>query len=99
MADISRNDPCPCGSGKKYKSCHLGREQELAPSSAAKPIALVIAALAALTLGALVYTSKGFQAGLAVALGGLMLVGITAILWKPPPPGAGGDSGAINFGK
>jgi hypothetical protein len=20
----SRNDPCPCGSGKKYKKCHLG---------------------------------------------------------------------------
>jgi preprotein translocase subunit SecA len=23
---IGRNDPCPCGSGKKYKKCHLGRE-------------------------------------------------------------------------
>ncbi len=22
-----RNDPCPCGSGRKYKVCHLGREQ------------------------------------------------------------------------
>ncbi|MFC0187391.1 preprotein translocase subunit SecA [Fictibacillus aquaticus] len=21
-SDIGRNDPCPCGSGKKYKSCH-----------------------------------------------------------------------------
>jgi hypothetical protein len=21
---ISRNDPCPCGSGKKFKKCHLG---------------------------------------------------------------------------
>ncbi|MGA0833484.1 MAG: preprotein translocase subunit SecA [Candidatus Kapaibacteriota bacterium] len=21
-SDISRNDPCPCGSGKKYKKCH-----------------------------------------------------------------------------
>ena len=20
---IGRNDPCPCGSGKKYKKCHL----------------------------------------------------------------------------
>ena len=20
--DIGRNDPCPCGSGKKYKKCH-----------------------------------------------------------------------------
>ena len=26
-ADIGRNDPCWCGSGRKYKKCHLGREQ------------------------------------------------------------------------
>ena len=22
MPKIGRNDPCPCGSGKKYKHCH-----------------------------------------------------------------------------
>jgi hypothetical protein len=22
---VGRNDPCPCGSGKKYKRCHMGR--------------------------------------------------------------------------
>jgi len=22
IAKIGRNDPCPCGSGKKYKDCH-----------------------------------------------------------------------------
>ena len=27
---IGRNDLCPCGSGKKFKDCHLGREDELA---------------------------------------------------------------------
>lgn len=26
---IGRNDPCPCGSGKKFKNCHMGRENEL----------------------------------------------------------------------
>lgn len=26
---VGRNDPCPCGSGKKFKNCHLGRESEL----------------------------------------------------------------------
>jgi hypothetical protein len=25
---IGRNDPCWCGSGKKYKKCHLNREDE-----------------------------------------------------------------------
>ncbi|MEW6267613.1 MAG: SEC-C metal-binding domain-containing protein [Thermodesulfobacteriota bacterium] len=29
MAKIGRNDPCPCGSGKKFKKCHEGREDEL----------------------------------------------------------------------
>lgn len=34
MAKIGRNDPCPCGSGKKYKHCHLpidqaGQQQQL----------------------------------------------------------------------
>ena len=27
---IGRNEPCPCGSGKKFKNCHQGRENELA---------------------------------------------------------------------
>jgi hypothetical protein len=26
---VGRNDPCPCGSGKKFKKCHLGREAEI----------------------------------------------------------------------
>ncbi|MBY0512468.1 MAG: preprotein translocase subunit SecA [Gemmataceae bacterium] len=25
-AKVSRNDPCPCGSGKKYKNCHMKLE-------------------------------------------------------------------------
>jgi len=29
MKKIGRNEPCPCGSGKKFKNCHLGREDEL----------------------------------------------------------------------
>ncbi len=27
---VGRNDPCPCGSGKKYKKCCLARDQEKA---------------------------------------------------------------------
>lgn len=29
MMKAGRNDPCPCGSGKKFKKCHMGREGEL----------------------------------------------------------------------
>src|SRR3712207_7812363 len=30
---VGRNDPCPCGSGKKYKKCH-GRADGGVPSTA-----------------------------------------------------------------
>lgn len=29
---IGRNDPCPCGSGRKYKHCHLGSDTSGAQS-------------------------------------------------------------------
>jgi hypothetical protein len=27
FGSASRNDPCPCGSGKKYKACHWDKVQ------------------------------------------------------------------------
>lgn len=27
MSKTGRNDPCPCGSGKKYKNCCLAKEK------------------------------------------------------------------------
>jgi hypothetical protein len=27
LKTTGRNDPCPCGSGKKYKKCHLSEDQ------------------------------------------------------------------------
>ena len=35
-----RNEPCPCGSGKKYKKCCLGKNQAASP---AQPTALSLA--------------------------------------------------------
>lgn len=26
LRDVGRNDPCPCGSGRKFKRCHGGGE-------------------------------------------------------------------------
>ena len=31
---VGRNDPCPCGSGKKYKKCHMGKDLEDSGESA-----------------------------------------------------------------
>ena len=36
MAKISRNAPCPCASGKKYKRCCLPKEQAVAKKAARK---------------------------------------------------------------
>jgi preprotein translocase subunit SecA len=31
---VGRNDPCPCGSGKKYKNCHGSQQPSSAPPNA-----------------------------------------------------------------
>jgi tetratricopeptide (TPR) repeat protein len=31
MAKVGRNDPCPCGSGKKYKQCCLAKKPSTGP--------------------------------------------------------------------
>jgi len=33
LPEVGRNDPCPCGSGKKYKKCHMRIEQGLEPEA------------------------------------------------------------------
>ena len=35
MAQTGRNEPCPCGSGKKYKKCCLEQEQAAVRNTAA----------------------------------------------------------------
>ena len=35
-ANLGRNDPCHCGSGKKYKQCCLGKDEEKARAARAK---------------------------------------------------------------
>ena len=35
MRQVGRNDPCPCGSGKKYKKCCLSTKESLPPAEGA----------------------------------------------------------------
>lgn len=37
MTGARRNDPCPCGSGRKYKHCHMGADDPGGVSTAVKP--------------------------------------------------------------
>ena len=35
---VGRNEPCPCGSGRKYKACHLDDPGEIAPVEPARAL-------------------------------------------------------------
>ncbi|NCC37718.1 MAG: preprotein translocase subunit SecA, partial [Chloroflexia bacterium] len=48
LTNIGRNERCPCGSGKKFKHCHEGREEELvhllaAQGQGAQPVHAAVA--------------------------------------------------------
>lgn len=49
MAAIGRNDPCPCGSGKKYKQCCLNKAEKMSLS-----MRLAITAVGVCLLGGLI---------------------------------------------
>lgn len=65
---VGRNDPCPCGSGRKYKQCHGALGADSAPSPALPPPdaeAIVRNALAAHQRGDLDGAERGYRAALA----------------------------------
>ncbi|MBI4364063.1 MAG: SEC-C domain-containing protein [Candidatus Latescibacteria bacterium] len=41
--DVGRNEPCPCGSGRKYKNCCAGRGLSITHKSAGIPVWLLLA--------------------------------------------------------
>lgn len=74
---VARNEPCPCGSGAKYKKCCLGIEEALEARQRQKIIrgALVLAAVTALVF-LLVGPAAGSAVGLAlfgVAIGYMLI--------------------------
>ena len=63
-AGIGRNDPCPCGSGKRYKQCHGAQRGSTAAPS---PDAIVARAIAAHQQGDLASAAADYRAALAIA--------------------------------
>ena len=45
---VGRNDPCPCGSGKKYKQCCERKTHALSPTAWIAIVGVGVAVLAAL---------------------------------------------------
>jgi hypothetical protein len=56
---VGRNDPCPCGSGKKYKQCH---ESQANGFTAWQKAGLVLVAAAAIGGLLLAFTNRSDQA-------------------------------------
>ena len=57
MAKPGRNEPCPCGSGKKYKNCHESKTSS-ARTSRILMVVVGAAVLAALAAGVLSVTGE-----------------------------------------
>ena len=95
-----RNDPCPCGSEKKYKHCHLGKDVEEIQATSRNRLVVLIAVFLSIAAGIAVGWTSGLETGFAVGGGALMLVGIILVIRKPPPPNKGaGDPAGLNFGR
>ena len=96
MGGISRNSPCECGSGKKYKHCCLGKV-ESTKMRLSKPFlaALGLVVVAGIVCGAL----YGWSAGTKVGVIGVVVVSIGGVLIKPPEKNRDRASGSnIDFG-
>lgn len=93
---VRRNDPCPCGSGEKFKNCCLGKPPpQVRRKRAFWPILILLLGGG---LGVYLGISKGLTAGLASGGAGLMIAGLVVVMRDPPPSSGSGDPGAINFG-
>jgi SEC-C motif len=93
---INRNDPCPCGSGKKYKRCCLGK-----PVASNSKHWKLVGLLAIFCVGVTVaiWFSLGSSLGFLSAALTVMVVGAIALFTDPPDPKAGGaDPSTISFG-
>lgn len=71
MTKPSRNDPCPCGSGKKHKHCCLATSSGSAPAAAPNPLAEQAVAwfreaIALHNQGRLMEAADRYQRGLAL---------------------------------
>jgi len=96
--DIGRNDPCPCGSGKKYKRCCLGTQEDpqVTPKNTMPALVVLVLGLVVVVVVLVMSTAGNAALGAVVAL---MLAGGTYIFTNMPPPNTNaGSPGGINFG-
>ena len=77
MSTPSRNEPCPCGSGKKFKHCHVDNIDGLETGRQGRdPVPLIIMALGAV-IGLAIMGTSDVQVGLAVIGGRIIALKIS----------------------
>lgn len=78
MVELGRNEPCHCGSGKKYKKCHLLKDEEKERKQLAKTVIK--------PTGETEEKPKGGQPGVPAKKGGWFnrLAGKAGGIFKPP---------------
>jgi hypothetical protein len=97
MGAVSRNEPCPCGSGLKYKRCCIDKKKVMGRKGWLFAAAFVAAAVG-LSVG--IGYGYGWKSGLGTATASLLLGGILYVVRSPPPSsGKGGGASDINFGR
>jgi len=94
--DVARNDPCPCGSGKKYKKCCLGKEDGATRRLQAR--ALLIGG-SLLVLAVVLWVTVGPALGKVMAGLAVVSAGAYLLFADPPSSKGGGSPGAIRFGR
>ncbi len=104
---VSRNAPCPCGSGEKYKRCCLQKDEQESRLEAPPPpieepslpkIPLYLS-LGFVVLFALLFGFwKGIGTGLILGAAGLLGMLIYWGIRGAPAPREGGDPAGLSFG-
>lgn len=96
-AEISRNAPCPCGSGRKYKHCCIGGP---IATSRTKLRLLFLLAVAIIVAGAWWAAYWwGLRVGGIIAIAGLATLVGYVILRNPPPSRGRTGADRIDFGR
>ncbi len=105
---IQRNALCPCGSGKKYKHCHLGKplpgEEGSVEVAAEKTADNKRAMVRLIAVGLIVSILVGYfhetYTGIVTAAGWFLASAAYMSFRDPPPPNENaGDPAALNFGR
>jgi hypothetical protein len=98
-AHVERNEPCPCGSGKKYKHCCLGKP----PPEVRRRRGLLagVVAVAGVGLGIATGILSGPISGIGAGGAVLVVAAVIYIIRDPPPPqpGKGRRPAGLNFGR